>query len=452
VYRFLLVLLVGMAGSYSAMGIPTDTLVSASSLGERLAKGHFDLHARSYFMATSNQGGLADYATWAVGAGLGYVSPRFYGFQAGMSGFFTFRLMEQGLSDFDAATGAVNRYEILLYDMNDFENKVDLDRMEELFVNYRYKGLDLTYGRHKVNTPFLNEQDNRMRPNLVSGWTGAYRHHGWHAQGSWLSAVSPRGTVEWYSMAHSFGVYPFGRHVSGEPSQYKGNVRTRGLLVAGIKGKGLQAWHYYADRVFHLSYLRYERAGEGPHHWLAGVQGFYQTTAGHGGNANEQFTYRLPGEKTHGWGAKVGRAMGPHLLSLNYLRIGDTGRFLFPREWGREQFFASLSRERFEGTGDTDALALKYEYHPKGHVHGYLGAGLVQHPSVEDPRLNKYGVPSYYHFTGLIDFLPSGELEGLELKVQVVNKTAMQSAPVPDEYRINRVDMWNFSVIMDYRF
>jgi hypothetical protein len=432
---------------------------SEATLGEFLKSGEVDFHVRSFLMGTRNRGALLNYSTMAFGGGLGYYSPSFKGFHVGFSGFFVFQLFEQNVRIADPTTGNVNRYEILLYDMNDLTNTRDLDRLEHLYVSYLNKGFQVVFGRQSVNTPLLNEQDNRMRPNTFSGLTVRYRDKGWDLYSGWFSHVTMRGTVDWYSIEESFGVYPFGRSPFGEASLYKGNIESRGIGMFGMKRNlnhagSIEAWNYYADNVFNTSFAQTD--------WVLdldmvnldlGVQGFYQTPTGTGGNETSALAYIMPGEQTFGVGSKVGLRQGAHGISMNFLGISDRGRFLFPREWGRERFYASLPRERFEGNGGVIALTAKYDWRPTGkNWSGTLGASSVNNPSIYNFQLNKYGVPSYYHFVGELDYRFDGYLKGLDMRFLLVNKTAKNPQEVPDRFRINRVDMWNVNLVLDYRF
>jgi hypothetical protein len=65
---------------------------------------------------------------------------------------------------------------------------------------------------------------------------------------------------------------------------------------------------------------------------------------------------------------------------------------------------------------------------------------------------NKYGIPSYYHFSGMLDFKFKEFLEGLNLQLLVINKKSKNGDALPDQLKINRVDMWNLNLVMDYRF
>ncbi|MFC4872512.1 hypothetical protein [Negadavirga shengliensis] len=436
-----------------------DSVTGHGKLASLIKSGEFEFHMRSFYMQTINKGDLMDYASWAQGAGLGYYSPSFKGFHVGFSGFFVFQVFENNLRVTDPRTGSINRYEILLYDMNDYKNRKSLDRLEHLYLSYLRKNFHAVFGRQKVNTPLLNEQDNRMRPNVFSGLTLHFHPGKWSYTTAWYSHLTMRGTVDWYTIGNSFGVYPFGRNTFGTTSDYKGNIKSKGIGVLGISWVGdrsekAQVWNYTAENVFNLSFGQLEKKMDfGKTGLELGAQGFYQMALNEGGNPDSGKTYIMPGEKSHGYGFKVGFSNKSHGFSLNMLRIGSNGRFLFPREWGRENFFASLPRERFEGNGDVSAWTIKYSWSSAmDRLKGNVGMSSVRGPDLNSFYLNKYGIPSYYHFSGSLDYAFSGYLEGMDLKLLVVNKTARHPGEVPDRFRINRVDLWNLNLIMDFRF
>ncbi len=431
----------------------------ADNLAITIKEGKVEFHMRSFYMQTNNRGDLLDYSTLALGGGLGYYSPSFKGFHLGFSGFFVFQLYEQNIRVPDPSTGNANRYEILLYDMNDFDNSKDLDRLELLYLSYLKNDFQAVFGRQKVNSPLLNEQDNRMRPNIFSGLTLKYSPVNWKYTAAWYSHVTMRGTVDWYTVGDSFGVYPFGRNAFGTDSNYKGNVRTKGIGVFGIDWEKehlarIQVWNYMAENVFNLHFVQVDKSVNVSSISLDfGVQGFYQYPLGSGGNREPEKTYVLPDEKSTGFGMKFGASSLYNSISLNLLRIGKQGRFLFPREWGREQFYASLSRERFEGNGNLNAITLKYDWKSSNKIwKGALGISSVGTPDINDFSLNKYGLPSYYHFAGAVDYRFSGYLEGMDLKLLLVNKSAKNKDSVLDGNRINRVDLINMNLIIDYKF
>lgn len=440
----------------------TDSLAVDKKLGEDLMKGKFEFHFRSFWMHTENRGALLDYQTLAKGAGLGYYSPEWKGFHFGFSGFFVFQMYQMNLHKSDPTTQNGNRYEILMYDMNDFENDSDLDRLEDFYLSYEKSKIKLVLGRQKINTPFLNEQDNRMRSNVFNGLTAEYKFKNIKLYGAWLNAATLRGTVHWYELGKSVGVYPFGRNPFGSSESYKNNTSTLGIGISALEWKKekekyqnhLQVWNYYAQNIFNLSFFQNDfKYNTLPGVLNLGLQGFYQNTVGEGGNPNPVLSYRMLNEQTFGWGSTIGWHYKKHKLSINNLYIHNSGRFLFPREWGREQFYVSLPRERLEGNGGVNSYTLMYRYLPN-QKNWYVQSGVskVDMPSVNDLRLNKYGVPSYYHLMLLADYKFEGYLEGLDIKMIVAHKLSQNPDEVEDVYRINRVDLWNFSCIVDYRF
>lgn len=431
---------------------------SNNKFGIALEHGTFEFHTRTFFMSTTNRGDLSDYYALATGGGLGYFSPEWKGFSVGLSGFFTFSLAQNNLDKRDPITGGVNRYELLLFDMNHPENKKDLDRMDELFIKYHKKNLVLHFGRQSVHSPLMNKQDNRMRPNIYSGISGIYKLNQSKFHLGLYHALAPRGTVEWYSIENSFGVYPFGRSVFGVPSDYKENISSNGIAVAGYELKKNnqhhQVWNYYADNVFNLTFAQSDLEKDFKNFkGVLGMQGFYQTAINDGGNEDQFKSYIHKDEWTYGLGGRLGVKNKKHFLSLNYLHISHEGRFLFPREWGREQFYISLPRERVEGNGGVNSLVLRHEYlFEKPNIKTVFGGGYSNTSSLNNYFLNKYGMPSYYHLAGIIDYRAKGYFEGLDIMLIVANKIAQNPEEVPDNYRINRVDLWNFNLVMDYRF
>lgn len=462
--RFKILLLLGTLSMHSHAQTDIDSLSSSpasdhAGLKSFLEAGRFDIFARSFTMATFNRGELLDYNAMAVGGGLGYYSSDFKGFHFGLSGFFAFQAFEHNIRIADPITGNGNRYEILLFDMSDIENLNDFDRLEDLYIAYRKNGFDLKLGRHVVNTPLLNEQDNRMRHNSFSGFTGIYRKGNFKVFTGLYSHVTLRGTVRWYSVEDSFGVYPFGRNPLGTPSGYSGQISSRGIGILGLSYRNnehwqVQAWNYTADNVFNLSLLQLDGRIKG-HQFdvVYGVQGIYQRAVNHGGNENLEQTYMDANSRGEAIGAQLGLARAKQKFTINLLRIGDNGRFLFPREWGREQLYVSLSRERHEGNGGVTAAVAKYEHTlPKTGIHTAFGAGYVRNPSLDNFALNKYGIPSYWHFTGSATYAFQGMLEGIEVMVLVAHKSASKPSAVPDEFRINRVDLWNLNTVFNFRF
>lgn len=432
---------------------------SYSSLTSFLKAGEIELHMRSFWMSTYNRGELIDYSALAAGAGIGYVTPSFKGFKLGMSGYFIFRLHEQNISARDQLTSAPNRYEVALFDMNDPENGKDLDRLEDLYIEYEKGNFSIVAGRQHINTPFINGQDNRMRPNLFSGIWSQWTKNKIFLEGGYIGSVSPRGTVDWYTMEESLGVYPFGRNIDGQPSEYKGAISSRGVIAFGgiynserIESK---VYNYVADNIFYVGYADFLRRFTFNHdkEFSLGIQGFYQTAIGDGGNSDPRKTFIHKGEQTFGTGQKIGFKKNNNEWSLNTLYIHDSGRFLFPREWGREQFWASMPRERFEGNGNLLSLSTNWTSDFINHrLQTFAGFGLTRTTDPTEALLNKNGMPSWYHIAGRALYHFAEKMEGVSIETLIVYKGYWGDTPPPPELAINRVDMWQYNLIVDYKF
>lgn len=268
-----------------------------------------------------------------------------------------------------------------------------------------------------------------------------------------------RGSLEWLPVEESFGLYNTGANPLGGAENYHHQVDSRGIATLGLEYRTdrakIESWNYMAEGVFGLSMLHATgqiTAAKGPS-ILWGVQGFYESAIGNGGNDNPERAYILPDEKSDGLGLRAGLDWAHSRLTVNYLTISDRGRFLFPREWGREQFFVSLPRERFEGLGGVSVQMIQFDQSlVKDKMKLSLGLSHVNNPDQGNARLNKYGLPDYIQFSGLADYRFSGFFQGLDLQLLIVGKREAPHQEVALENVINRVNMINYSVILDYRF
>lgn len=462
-----IIILLGLMGLLQEMSqAQTSSIDSAlvdresyTSVNEFIKQGKFDLHARSFWMSTCNKGVLTDYSAWAFGAGIGYKTPRLKGFSLGMSGYFIFKLHDKNLKGSDPLSGGSNRYELPLFDMGNPDNREDLDRLEELYMEYRYRNAKIAFGRQHIETPFLNGQDNRMRPNLFSGIWSETQAGNLLLRGGWIRRVSPRGTVNWFDVQESMGVYPFGNNVDGNPSEYKGNVTTGGIFIVGSvyqqDGVKMNVYNYFTENIFNLLYADISKEIiVGDHLKIdLGVQSFWQMQIGEGGHEDPSKKYIHNDEKTFGVGNKVVLEFRNHTLSANTLYIHDSGRFLFPREWGREQFWASLPRERFEGNGGLRSISFQWRmlgYEDR--FESLLGIGFTETQDPSLARLNKNSMPSWTHVVGKMIWHFDHTLDGVSIGVIVVHKGKLGSRKLPPQWTINRVDLIHYNLIIDYKF
>jgi hypothetical protein len=123
-----------------------------------------------------------------------------------------------------------------------------------------------------------------------------------------------------------------------------------------------------------------------------------------------------------------------------------------PREWGKEPFYTFLPRERNEGLGNVHTFMAKTSLPAfKGKFKTGLGYGYYQLPDVKEYRLNKYGLPSYHQINYDGSYTFDKFLRGLELKVIVAYKLKEGETYNNLKYIYNKVNMFNFNFILDFK-
>lgn len=432
----------------------------SNSLKSFLKKGKFSAHARSFVMHTWNEGALKDDAAWAVGAGIGYETPVWKGFSAGMSGYFIFNAASTNLAKPDAVTGQKNRYEIGLFDITDPANKNDLDRMEELFVKYNRKKTTITFGRQFINTPFINKQDGRMRPTIVEGvWMKTGIKESWSFETGWLLRMSPRTTVSWYNTGESIGIYAPGVNTDGVKSSYPGNTSSKGILLTGVQFKNkslhVQVWNTWVENIMNTTLIQpaVSRPVSPKQKLRFALQYIYQHSSGNGGNAERSKAYYEPGAHTWLVSAQAELQSAGHKTNINYTHISHAGRFLMPREWGREYFFTFMPRERNEGLGGVNAYTLNHERNSRNQQWKWAaGYGIYFLPAPDLYRLNKYGMPSYHQLNVLAEHRCKGWLQHLDIQLLLALKKQLSGNALKPSYVINKVNMLNTNFVVNYHF
>lgn len=447
----------------NAQGIHSfhETEKDTNTLSHFFAKGHFYGHARSYMAGTINQGDLTDYHAWGIGAGIGYETPKFFKyFQVGLSGFFMFNLKSSDLAKVDPITNQGNRYEVGLFDIERPDDHEDLDRLEELFVKTHLgKKSTLTIGRQIPQTPFINPQDGRMRPTLVEAAVLELKElKNLSLHGEYIWRISPRSTVRWFKTGESMGIYPVGVDINGKPSQYKNNVESAGVGILGAvyqkKQWNIQLWDTYIDNVLNTAQLKAEwkskpRAGK---NWFVGGQYIQQNAVGNGGNEDPTKAYTQENSGSMVFSGRFGQQSAKFDWFLNGTRITAKGRYLMPREWGRETFYTFMPRERNEGFGDVTAVTVNAFFKPEKHIKIELSGGYFQIPDVKNFALNKYGLSTYSQINLGLTYQFDHYLKGLNALLLVVRKDDIGETYQNDRFVFNKVNMTHLNLIINYHY
>jgi hypothetical protein len=448
-------LLVSTAQTVSG-NVPPDT---ASTLVEAFTKGVTRLQFRTFFMATDNERGLSDYYAWAGGGSIHYHTASLYGLRLGVGGMFNYNIASADLMRPDPVTNAPNRYEIGLFDVASPGNKRDLDRLEELWLQYERRKFKVTLGKQLLQTPFINFQDGRMRPTAVGGiWAESNPLRHAKLEGGWLWKISPRSTVDWYRIGASIGLYPKGLNPDGGASGYPENLQGKGVGLLGVKRTWgerveLQVWNQYVDNIFNTVFLQadFSVPFKKSHTLRLGFQGIRQDAVADGGNPDQQRTYFPRGTHSNGFSVQAGWGKHQWQALLAYTRITSDGRFLSPREWGREPFYTFMARERIEGAGNSQAIVGRLQWHSTAkRWRTELAYGHFYLPDIKDTRLNKYAFPAFNQLNADIRYAFSGWLSGLNAQLLLVRKGRLGEVYGNQRAVINRVNMWQYNLILNY--
>lgn len=435
---------------------PTDS----TCLKDCFLKAHWEAHSRTFLMHTINEGDLKDDYALASGAGIGVLTQPVYGFQVGVSGFFIYNLWSSDIHNIDSLTKLPNRYEVGLFDVENHTNKNDLDRLEELYIKYNLSKSAITVGKININTPFLNPQDGRMRPTIEEGvWLQINESKKIGFNGGWIWEVSPRSTVQWFTLANSMGINPMGVNVDGTKSDYHDHIKSEGMAIANVYIKPnenlkVNLWNSYLDNVMNSAMIEVNTTQSLSENskLYQGIMYIHQDAVNDGGNENQRETYINRGAQSNVISAQIGVRSKKSNTSLNYTHITGDGRYLMPREWGKEPFYTFMPRERNEGLGNVHAVMAKTTLNAfKNKFKAGLAYGYYLLPDVKDYRLNKYGMPSYHQMNLDLGYSFDKFLRGLEIKFLAVYKLKAGETYDNLRYVYNKVNMVNLNLIVDFK-
>lgn len=411
-------------------------------------------HVRNFFMNTTNNKSLSNHYANAIGFELNYETARVKGFSLGIAGLFTFNTFSSKLADLDLITNKAARLETELFDIEDPTNKSDLDRLDELFLNYEAEKFEVIFGRFTFDSPLINPQDGRMKPYSSQGINAnVFINKTATLKLAAFNNFSPRGTIKWYSIDDVLGIYASGVNNDGIPAQYRGETNSNVVLATGLQkdfGKlvKINFWNYLIDNVSNTAYIKAELNLN--KNLVLGFEAQQQNQVGNGGNPISSLAY-FNQEKSFLYGSKLGYHKNNFDVSLNYLKITDDGKFLFPREFGREQFFVTVSRGRLEGLSNASLLMLKSKLSLDKQWDLEIDLGEAWLPAFNNSIQNKYGASSYHNAVANVAYTPKSKtLEGLNFKLLYVTKISADDIPLAHQYY--NVNFHNINFITQFKF
>lgn len=430
----------------------------SATLADIMLKGKTEIQFRSFFMATLNDGTLTDSYAWSAGAGAGFTTGSYHGFTAGISAFAWHTLCASDITAPDSITHAPNRYEIGLTDIQNPLYDGMLIRLDNFYVNYKLSKSDLTVGRMKLNTPFLSQQDGRMNSTMAEGaWLNIKQSSVIQLSGGWLWKISPRSTTQWFNSGRTIGMYSQGVNADGTRADYYNHNQSAGIALLNLKlnpakNFKIDVWNALVDDIMNVAMIELKREPVNNKGFYQAALFIHEDALNNGGNADQQKTYIAKGSQANAFSLQSGYKNETYNLSLNYTHITGDGRYLLPREWSRDPFYTFLPRERNEGSGNVHAIAVKASgIFAKRKLKASLGVGYYHMPDVLNYRLNKYGLPSYYQANAECVYSFSGFLKGLDVRLLVVGKLNQGDTHGNLKYVYNKVNMFNFNGVIDFK-
>ena len=434
-----------------------DTLRRGAALHEVIKKGTLEGRFRLFLMGTVNDGAPTDHHAQAFGGSLGFASQRWHGLQFRMSGGYTFDLWSSDLSSADPITQQPNRYELGLFDVTKprLNNQVAYLQLFQLNHRSRNERTNITIGRQELTTPFINAQDGRMHPTLAEGAWLVHRTAKVRFDAGYVYALSPRSTANWYASENSIGIYPAGVDVNGKPSRYTNNTTSAGVALLGVqlnapKRTTVTGWDMLTVNVSNTALLQIER-GNKEDRWMAGAMVIRQDRVASGGNRNDSLAY-FQSAGSLVLSGRLRMNLGRFRWQANYTRITAEGRYLMPREWGREPFYTFLPRERNEGAGDLHAATVNLIWRAKSGYRIQVDGGRYWLPPVANARLNKYAMPSYYQFGINAQYQFKGNWQGLAIQTLHLVKLATPGTIFTTKQGYTKVDLYHGELIVSYAF
>ncbi|UCE69814.1 MAG: hypothetical protein JSW57_02575 [Flavobacteriaceae bacterium] len=400
-------------------------------LKELFGLGTITGHVRNYFMNTINKGDLSDFYANAIGGAMRFRSHEFYGFEFGAAGIFTYKMFSSDLNAADPTTGRISRWEHELFDVLDLNNFNDLDRLEELYVRYNFTRGNVTYGKLAIeDTPLKNRSDDRMKPFAFKGIWLNYApevHH--RLQGAWIDRISPRGTVEWFDFKEGIGLFDQGFQPDGSEAEYHDHLESEGLAMLGYLGHfekfNVELYQFY---IHHMSYISWAGLEYHKNGWNVGLQYSISFPDAFQKELEYGQRYMQPGERGQVLSGRVRYHFGAWDLWGAYTHAFDTGRFLFPRELGRDHFYTSLPRSRLEGLGNADVVTFGAQLHFGGeHFTADAAYTRLFGPEVDSFEFNKYNLDSYQQVNFSLEYAFTGFLEGLHMTFLYIYKNNLNN-------------------------
>ena len=268
------------------------------------------------------------------------------------------------------------------------------------YGEFKYAEYTATLFRQYIDTPYVNQQDNRMTPNTFEAYRITGKYDWVQFTAGYIAAIKPRNADSFTSMSEQ----------AGAPSD-----RERGMIMAGIrftpiKALSFGAINYYVPDTWNIFYT------EGNYSWPLSeklglkLQGQFTEQDSVGGD-------NLIGTlHTRVGGAQVSLSYGNAMLRAAFSITASSQNISSP--YGTYPGYLSLIEKDFNRAGEK-AWLLGFSYDCKDYVKGLSATfNFARGTDAEDPATNS-GVPDQNEWDMTVDYrIQQGPLRGIWVRVR----------------------------------
>lgn len=414
----------------------------------------FSAELKNRYMLTDNADNLEDFSIFATYGKVGYHRKINDWLKLGAQVNYLFHWGTDNITKRDAVTGSGPIYEGNLWNERLMTGSAEF-ALPALYAEMTFGNHTFTIGRFLKNSPVINAEPWPF-PNAVEGiWYETKLSDKLKVQLAGITKVAPRFSGEFEDIGESIGVGAVGVGANGLGSGYRNNTDAGFLGIANVNyavsdALTIDAWNYYVDNVSNT--FLFEPTYKVSDFTFKSML-ILQQRIGDGGNLDPLLRY-MTDEKASYFGLRAERKKGRHTLQLNFSRIGDSGRLLLPREWGREPFYTFQRRTRVEGLSDVTSLMAKWQMDWSGEnrdMRLFATLGSNKTSAANDFARNKYLVPSAVHLATDFKYTwNANTFKGMSLEMLFAYRFLNEEVNGVENYRINRADFFHVDFILAY--
>lgn len=419
--------------------------------------GEMEGHVRNFCMSTINKGELKDYYANATGAAFEFNTMKWKGFSFGIKGIFTYNTFSNNLNENDLTANKSAKWEKELFDVLDPEKKNDLDRLEELHITYEYKNQKIKLGKIDIDkTPLINKRDGRMKPFVFRGVFGDFtlkKNH--NVITGFIDGVSPRGMTEWFSFQNAIGLSNNGVQPNGEKANYLNKSNSGGVFFIGVNKKHSKnltshVWNFHFDNMINVTWLEVNAKYK---NWFSGIQYVFEQGMKNQSNLNYSSRYFQPDEKAHVVSTQIGLKKQGLKSSFNYSHVFSSGRFLSPRELGRDRIFTSIPRSWLDGLANVNVYTVKTNFSPISKSKRLSFSQFSTYVDTKNnAKFNKYGIDSYVQLNNTVKYSFEKKMKGLTIELLHVWRGRLSQRPIQPEKEMNTYNFHQINLIANLKF